>query len=144
VTDPENIPAGAEPGTASGHGHSGVSPHEFIRDGATRDLLGQQLTIAREAALRYPTAADAQAAGYHQSTPYVPRIGSHWLKPSALGNGFDPGEPEMLLYDGNGLDARIVGLSYLGLTDPETPPEGFAGPNDSGTSTSGCACAAAG
>jgi hypothetical protein len=130
VTDPENIPAGAEPGTASGHGHSGVSPHEFIRDGATRDLLGQQLTIAREAALRYPTAADAQAAGYHQSTPYVPRIGSHWLKPSALGNGFDPGEPEMLLYDGNGLDARIVGLSYLGLTDPETPPEGFAGPND--------------
>jgi hypothetical protein len=36
----------------------------------------------------------------------------------------------MLLYDGNGLDARIVGLSYLGLTDPENPPEGFAGPND--------------
>ena len=60
----------------------------------------------------------------------MPRIGSHWLKTSALANGFDPGEPEMLLYDGNGLDARIVGLSYLGLTDPENPPEGFAGPND--------------
>jgi hypothetical protein len=130
VVDPENIPEGAEPGTGSGHGHSGVSPWQFIEDRATRDLLGQQLTTAREAALRYPTAADAQAAGYHQSTPYVPRIGAHWLKPSALGNGFDPGEPEMLLYDGNGLDARIVGLSYLGLTNPETPPEGFAGPND--------------
>jgi len=36
----------------------------------------------------------------------------------------------MLLYDGNGLDARIVGLSYLAFTDPETPPEGFTGPND--------------
>ena len=130
VVDPENIPEGAEPGTSSGHGHSGVSPWEFIEDRATRDLLGQQLTVARDAALRYPTAADAQAAGYHQSTPYVPRIGAHWLKPSALGNPFDPAEPEMLLYDGNGLDARIVGLSYLGLTDPETPPEGFAGPND--------------
>jgi hypothetical protein len=130
VVDPENIPAGAEPGTASGHGHSGVSPHEFIPDRAVRDLLGEQLAVARATALRFPTAADAQAAGYHQSTPYVPRIGAHWLKTSALGNGFDPAEPEMLLYDGNGLDARIVGLSYLGLTNPQTPPEGFAGPND--------------
>jgi hypothetical protein len=130
VVDPERIPAGAEPGTASGHGHSGVSPHEFIADRATRDLLGAQLATARQTALSFPTAADAQAAGYHQSTPYVPRIGAHWLKASALGNGFDPGEPEMLLYDGNGLDARIVGLSYLGLTNPETPPDGFAGPND--------------
>ena len=130
VVDPGEIPEGAEPGTASGHGHSGVSPHEFIDDRATRDLLGQQLAVARATALSVPTAADAQAAGYHQSTPYVPRIGSHWLKPAALGNAFDPAEPEMLLYDGNGLDARIVGLSYLGLTNPETPPDGFAGPND--------------
>jgi hypothetical protein len=130
VVDPEEIPAGAEPGTASGHGHSGVSPWQYIEDRATRDLLGQQLAVARETAMRYPTAADAEAAGYRQSTPYVPRIGSHWLKASALANGFDPAEPEMLLYDGIGLDARIVGLSYLGLTDPETPPEGFAGPND--------------
>lgn len=130
VVDPEAIPAGAEPGTASGHGHSGVSPHAFIEDRAVRDQVGAELTIARATALRYPTAADAQAAGYHKSTPYVPRIGAHWLKSSYLGNGFNPAEPEMLLYDGDGLDARIVGLSYLGLTTPDTPPEGFAGPND--------------
>ena len=130
VVDPQAIPEGAEPGTASGHGHSGVSPHTYIEDRAVRDQVAAELTIARAAALRYPTAADARAAGYTQSTPYVPRIGAHWLKAAALGNPFDPGEPEMLLYDGNGLDARIVGLSYLGLTDPETPPEGFAGPND--------------
>jgi hypothetical protein len=130
VVDPEAIPEGAEPGTAAGHGHSGVSAHEFIEDRAMRARLGEELTLARDAALRFPTAADAQAAGYTRSTPYVARIGAHWLKVSALGNGFDPGEPEMLLYDGNGLDAKIVGLSYLGLTDPETPPEGFTGPND--------------
>ena len=130
VVDPEAIPAGAEPGTASGHGDSGVSAHEYIDDPAVRARQGEELTIARATALRYPTAADAQAAGYTRSTPYVPRIGAHWLKASYLGNGFNPAEPEMLLYDGNGLDAKIVGLSYLGLTNPQTPPEGFAGPND--------------
>jgi len=130
VVDPEDIPAGAEPGTASGHGHTGVSPHYYIDDPAVRAQLGQELAVARETALRFPTAADAQAAGYTRATPYVPRIGAHWLKAGLLGNGFDPAEPEMLLYDGNGLDAKIIGLSYLALTDPETPPEGFVGPND--------------
>jgi hypothetical protein len=130
VVDPEAIPEGAEPGTASGHGHTGVSEHHHIADRAVRAQLGAELTIARAAALSFPTAADAQAAGYTRATPYVPRIGAHWLKAGALGNGFDPGEPEMLLYDGNGLDAKIVGLSYLGLTNPQTPPEGFTGPND--------------
>ena len=35
----------------------------------------------------------------------------------------------MLLFDGNGSDARIVGLSYY-VSGVSTAPEGFAGPND--------------
>jgi hypothetical protein len=43
---------------------------------------------------------------------------------------FDVTEPEMLLYDRNGLDGEMVGLSYWARTGKDNPPEGFAGPND--------------
>ena len=36
----------------------------------------------------------------------------------------------MLLYEGTNPDSKIVGLSYSILGDPNTPPDGFAGPND--------------
>ena len=42
---------------------------------------------------------------------------------------FDPAHPEMLLYDGSGPTAKIVGLSYY-VTSGKTAPVGFAGPND--------------
>lgn len=117
----------------AGHGHSGVAPWQNITDPETRTLLGEQLAAAREAAELYPTAADAQAAGYTRVTPYVPLIGAHWMNFSLVDDEFDPSEPEMLLYDGSGTDAGIVGLSYYFAAgdDEDAPlPEGFAGPND--------------
>jgi len=59
----------------------------------------------------------------------VPCIGAHYIK-AANFRGFDPAKPAMLLYDGTNPDSKIVGLSYATLSDPEKPPEGFAGPND--------------
>jgi hypothetical protein len=41
---------------------------------------------------------------------------------------FDPGAPQILIYDGAGADSQIVGLSYMVKSD--TAPAGFAGPND--------------
>lgn len=114
---------------SSGHGHGGPAEHTFIADEAVRDQVADELARARDAAMRFPTAADAEAAGYTQVTKYIPLIGSHWMKFSAVANPFDPDEPDMLLYDGDGLDAEVVGLSYYVLNGP-TPPEGFAGPND--------------
>jgi hypothetical protein len=111
------------------HGLPGPAPQQVISDPATRALLADQLTIARQAALRYPTAADAIAAGYRRVTSYIPCIAAHYINLQLIDQTFDPAAPEMLLFDGNGSDARIVGLSYY-VTGVSRAPEGFAGPND--------------
>lgn len=120
-------PAGEGAAPAHGHGDGTVAPSQPV-DPATRARLAEQLVAARAAALRYPTAADATAAGYRMVTRYIPRIGAHYLKVAAFDGVFDPDEPEMLLYDGDGRRARMVGLSYLVRSAAE--PAGFAGPND--------------
>lgn len=116
-------------GNSAGHGHRGPSPQQPIADAATRALLADQLTQARAAAARFPTAADGIAAGYRRITGYVPCIGAHYMNFALADGAFDAAKPEMLLFDGNGSDARIVGLSYYvrGVT---AALEGFAGPND--------------
>jgi hypothetical protein len=116
--------------SAGGHGHRGPIKWENITDRATRDQLGQQLDVAHQVTLQFPTVADAEAAGYNMVTGYVPCIGAHYIKISNMFGGFDPAKPSMLLYDGTNPDSKIVGLSYSLLGDPNTPPEGFAGPND--------------
>jgi hypothetical protein len=116
--------------SAGGHGHRGPTAWKAITDRPTRELLGQQLGIAHQVTLQYPTVADAEAAGYRMVTGYVPCIGAHYIKVSNMIGGFDPAKPSMLLYDGTNADSKMVGLSYSVLGDPNTPPEGFAGPND--------------
>jgi hypothetical protein len=114
---------------AGGHGHRGPSLQSAIDDPATRALLGQQLVTARAAAMRYPTVATAEAAGYRKVTDYLACIGAHYIKASLVDAKFDPAQPEMLLYDSTQPDGRIVGLSYYVLSG-STAPAGFAGPND--------------
>ncbi len=120
---------GEDGGGAGGHGHHGPSAQQAITDPATRKQLGEQLGVARTAALQYPTAADAMAAGYRKVTSYIPCIAAHYMRFAIVDVAFDPNAPEMLLYDGNGPDARIVGLSYY-VSGTTVAPEGFAGPND--------------
>jgi hypothetical protein len=109
------------------HTH-GVATPEVALDPLTRAQLGDQLVIAREVALSYPTVADAEGAGYRKVTNYLPLIGAHYMRFANLANGFAPAEPEMLLFDGTDPDSRIVGLSYFVTGGIE--PAGFAGPND--------------
>ena len=116
--------------SAGGHGHRGPTQWQNIADRPTRDQLGQQLDIAHQATVQFPTVTEAEAAGYNMVTGYVPCIGAHYIKVSNMIGGFDPAKPSMLLYDGTNPDSKIVGLSYSVLGDPNTPPEGFAGPND--------------
>lgn len=123
-------PPVSEGQAAGGHGHRGPPIQYPIPDKATRYLLAVQLVQAREAALKYPTLADAEAAGYRKVTSYLPCIGAHLMKFDYVDGEFDPSEPEMLLYNGDGPDAEVVGLSYYVLTPDKKAPEGFAGPND--------------
>ena len=100
-------------------------------DRATRLLLQQQLTAARAIAMKYPTVADAEAAGYHLvGGGFGPGAGAHYLGGfGGFGGQFDPSRPQSLIYDGINPDSQIVGLMYLGMGSAGAP-EGFAGPND--------------
>lgn len=112
---------------ADGHSHRGPAPQSTLT-ADERTLLEQQQTAARAAAARYPTVADAEAAGFRMSVAYVPCIGAHYTNP-LFAISFDPAHPSELLFDGTTPDSRIVGLSYL-VWSRGGAPEGFAGPND--------------
>jgi len=110
------------------HSH-GPSVWQDLENPADLLKLQGELQVAGTVIAAMPTAADAVAAGYMQVTPYVPGIGAHYLNVSKLLDGtFKPGEPEMLLYNGNDPTSVLVGLSYAVIG--EDPPQGFTGPND--------------
>ncbi len=95
------------------------------------DTLRSELIQAREIAAKYYTAADAIAAGYRPVTDYLPGISGHYMNFSYVDGTFEIDKPEMLLFDGNGPDAHIQGLSYYVVKPGEEEPSvGFAGPND--------------
>jgi hypothetical protein len=101
---------------------------------ADRVKLGQQLELARQVALQYPTVADAEKAGLHRAGPFSPGLGAHYINyAGALSNGDgvmsddDIRKPLAWIYDGTKPTSHIAGLFYM--TGKENP-EGFAGPND--------------
>jgi hypothetical protein len=107
-------------------------------DPATRLVQQHQLTLARTVAMRYPTVADAEAAGWRRAGPFAPGLGAHYFKYSGSdGSGFVTDaqmtddnvlHPASLIYDGTQPNSRIAGLMYLGSGIGF--PEGFAGGND--------------
>ena len=119
---------GQENTDAEGHSHRGPTAQQPVSEADRQTLIAQQQQ-ARQVAVTYPTVADAEAAGYHMSTVYLPCIGAHYTN-TRLAVRFDPARPSELLYDGTNPDSKIVGLSFL-VWHPNGPPEGFAGPNDS-------------
>src|SRR5437763_12123858 len=113
--------------SAGGHGHRGPTQWQTISDRATRDQLGQQLDVAHQVTLQFPTVADAEAAGYNMVTGYVPCIGAHYIKISNMIGGVDPAKPAMLLYDGAKPDPETVGLRYSLPRGPHAPAQRSAG-----------------
>jgi hypothetical protein len=112
-------------------GHLGPQPWHAMTDRAQCDALTAELQVARDTALKYPTVADAKAAGWRQVTPYVPGIAAHFMNFSLVDGTFQIDKPEMILYDGTSDDARVIGLSYY-VVHPGTaePTQGFTGNND--------------
>lgn len=108
------------------HTHGAVE-WQPVTDPGDLVALQDQLGVSGEVIERFPTVADAEVGGYSQISPYVPGIGAHWIN-GDFDEAFDPGRPEMLLYNGTDPSSEIVGLSYA-ATGP-APPEGFVGPND--------------
>ena len=112
-------------------GHAGPNAWKAMVDPVQCDQLGKELRQARKVSERYATGAAAKADGYRPITPYLPGIAAHYMKFSIVDGTFDIDNPEMLLFDGSGDDAKIVGLSYFIRQPGEAEPtQGFVGDND--------------
>jgi hypothetical protein len=112
-------------------GHAGPIPWTAMVDRAQCDRLSDELAEARAVAERYPTVADATAAGWFRVTPYVSGIAAHYMNFGLVDSTFEIDKPEMLLFDGTDPDSHIVGLSYYIREDGTAPPtQGFVGDND--------------
>lgn len=123
------VAAPVDDGHDHGHGPHGESDASYDE---LPDATRAQVDVAREIARRYPTAADAEAAGWFKATISLQGIGAHYLKGgvggfAATDTAFVLEEPEILLYDGEGPDAPIAGVSYLVAG---ADPEGFDGDFD--------------
>jgi hypothetical protein len=105
-------------------------------DPQTQALLDQQLATAEQAALRFPTVADAKAAGMVLAGGMAPGVGAHYqeLDASSLqginpDGSVNPAKPASWIYASTADNAPVVGVMYESLsTSP--PAIGFAGPND--------------
>lgn len=124
--------AAAAPEDTGGHGgHIGPHPWEALVDTETCELLASELATAQDVALRHPTAQDAMDAGWVKVTPYLPGIAAHYMNFGYVDGRFSIEEPEMILYDGEGPDAHVVGLSYYVVLEGEAEPtQGFTGNSD--------------
>jgi hypothetical protein len=87
-----------------------------------------QLKVITAWAVQYPTAKDASANGYPKLTKYFRGIAAHYINVGLLFDRkpFDWTKPEVLLYNGDGPGAQLVGINYI-VYSGSTPPEGFAG-----------------
>jgi hypothetical protein len=119
--------------SALSNGHQHAHSEEPLTPAETVQL-SRQLAATAELVERYPTIADAEAAGWHRAGPFSPGLGTHYMGPNYALNSDGDMDPEdlqvpMLVFDGLGPDAPLAGFMYLAY-GRDTPPEGFAGPND--------------
>jgi hypothetical protein len=128
VTDLDDAHAHAASASADGHGHgeSSVTYDELPR--ATKSEVDR---VIAEYGTKYATAADAMADGWFRGTRNLYGIGAHYIKNVtgfSVAVPFDLMNPPIVLFDGDGPDAKFAGVSYVVGGEA---PEGFSGPYDS-------------
>jgi hypothetical protein len=125
IESDEKLAAGV---TSGGVGHT-LEPDNWLpmTDHEECTQLAEELNVARDVAAAHPTAQDAMDAGYRMVTPYLPAIAAHYINFDYT-DEFDLENPGMLLYDGNGPDANMVGISHYVFSEEE-PEGGFSSPN---------------
>ena len=130
--------AALQNGQMAGHSHgeggdAAAQTQVAPMTAATRRALAKQLAATAVLVERYPTLADAEAAGYWRAGPFSPGLGVHYNPPTTTvdtDGKMDPVDLErpMLIYAGLGKEAPLAGFMYVSFRDEA--PEGFAGPLD--------------
>jgi hypothetical protein len=124
--------------TGAAHVHGGTTIDSSTQHGFAyrtelsldeRQLLGDELTRARTAALSTPTLADAREQGWTTLGDPVPGAGQMMiaLDSRRSDTAFDPATPVALLFASADDTAPIVAVQYEGWTSSTTPPVGFTG-----------------
>jgi hypothetical protein len=118
--------------SALSNGHQ----HAHVDEPLTADErveLSQQVAATAQLVEKYPTIADAEAAGWRRAGPFSPGLGTHYQGPFVMNSDGDMDAADlqapMLVFDGLGPDAPLAGFMYLAY-GVDAAPEGFAGPND--------------
>jgi hypothetical protein len=148
-TSTEEIPVTDGPAAGSVDYYAGTHKAPLTPDECI--IVSAQFDTARGYALQWPTAGEAVAGGWRMATSYVAGMGTHHIRggitpellaspafdrldpnldAAGLDDVFDPNKPEVLQFDGNGPDAKLVGFDYYVHTDTGSPPAGFPGNND--------------
>jgi hypothetical protein len=113
--------------SASGHVHTESTVTYDQLPPATKAQVDQVIAAW---GTKYATAADAMRDGWIKATRSLYGIGAHYVRTNILNASgpFDPLQPNILLFDGEGSDAKFAGVSYLVAGKA---PKGFIGPYDS-------------
>ena len=125
---PVTVPGQPTTPTTTGHSHSG-SNVQLIDLPAD---IQAQVRSATQWAVQYDTTAKASQAGFGQTTSYFPGIAAHYGDTGRIFDrsaGFDPSVVDVLLFNGTGPDAELVGINYIVYSGAQ-PPEGFPGAYD--------------
>ena len=111
----------------AGHDHSESEIKYDQLPAKTKAEVDQVITAY---ARKYPTGADAMKDGWYKATKSLYGIGAHYIKGTGFSaaSTFELLQPNILLFDGEGPDAKFAGVSYI--VGGETP-EGFTGEYDS-------------
>ncbi len=116
-----------------GGGHGGHE-HYTVEKGPLSgpDCLSLNISLnkARTYARQFPTKGVAEANGFHYLAPWIPGQGTHHVNEAAgVTAEFNPDQPNMLMYDGSGPNAKLTGMVWV-VRSGMMPPEGFPGDND--------------
>jgi hypothetical protein len=135
ASDPDTRPWWCD-STGGGHGDHMMDPdpYEGIVKGELSwdDCITNSIwfDVARDYAMQWPTAGEAEADGWHRIVPYAEGMGTHHVRDYAgLDDEFKGWEPEFLMYDGNGPNAELTGMAWW-VQSEGGPPDGFKGDND--------------
>ena len=143
-TSTEDIPVTDGPAAGNIDWYSGIDKAPLSWDDCV--LMSAQFDGAKKYAEQFPRRGPAETSGFREVTNYIPGMGTHHVKggitpqmladPSfdrenpiiaGLDNKFDPAQPEVMQYDGNNSDSRLVGFDYYVRTSTGLPPTGFPG-----------------